>query len=70
MERVGAVVGAGPLIEPYYPKARQVAVRGSEWSACCGFIFSSNGFNLSDPVVEKTVYDSQAMRRFVGIEGG
>lgn len=27
-------------------------------------------FNLSDPAVEEVVYDSQAMRRFVGIDLG
>jgi IS5 family transposase len=32
--------------------------------------FLQQWFNLSDPAVEEALYDSQAMRRFVGIDLG
>jgi IS5 family transposase len=32
--------------------------------------FLQHWFNLSDPAVEEALYDSQAMRRFVGIDLG
>ena len=33
-------------------------------------LFSAAMFNLSDPAVEEALYDSLAMRRFVGIDLG
>jgi IS5 family transposase len=47
-----------------------MAVRRLEWSGCCAFYFLQHWFNLSDPVVEEALYDSLAMRRFVGIDLG
>jgi IS5 family transposase len=32
-------------------------------------LFLQQWFNLSDPAVEEALYDSAAMRRFVGIRG-
>ena len=32
--------------------------------------FLQHWFNLSDPAVEEALYDSQAMRRFVGVDLG
>ena len=42
-------------------------------SACNGMLrihFLQHWFNLSDPAVEEALYDSRAMRRFVGIDLG
>src|SRR5947207_15382474 len=47
-----------------------MAARRSGWSGCCASISCSRWFNLSDPAVEEALYDSLAMRRFVGIDLG
>jgi IS5 family transposase len=63
------VVGAGALIEPFYPKPGNgrppVGVE-----RMLRIYFLQHWFNLSDPAVEEALYDSQAMRRFVGIDLG
>jgi IS5 family transposase len=46
-----------------------MAGRRSGSSGCCASI-SCSRFNLSDPAVEEALYDSSAMRRFVGIDLG
>src|SRR6266446_9063876 len=57
------------LIEPHYPKAGNgrppVGVE-----RMLRIYFLQQWFNLSDPAVEEALYDSQAMRRFVGIDLG
>jgi len=57
------------LIEPHYPKAGngRPAV-GVE--RMLRIYFLQQWFNLSDPVVEETLYDSPVMRQFVGIDLG
>lgn len=53
------------VIEPYYPKDPWAAVAArSVWSGCCA------STSLSDSAVEVALYDSAAMRRFVGIDLG
>ena len=58
------------IIEPFYPKP-QGAGRppiGLEWMLRIHFL--QHWFNLSDPALEEALYDSRAMRRFVGIDLG
>ena len=55
------------LIEPFYPKPGNgrppVGVE-----RMLRIYFLQHWFNLSDPAAEEALYDSQAMRRFVGID--
>jgi IS5 family transposase len=58
-------------IEPFYPKARESGGRpavGLERMLRIHFL--QQWYALSDPAVEEALYDSQAMRRFVGIDLG
>ena len=69
MERVVPWPDLYSLIEPVYPKAgngRPPA--GLERMLRIHFL--QHWFNLSDPAVEEALYDSLAMRRFVGIDLG
>ena len=58
-----------PLIEPHYPKAgngrRLVGVELTPRGYC-----EKQWFNLSDPRLEDAVYDSPALRQFVGVDLG
>ncbi len=69
MERVVPWPALCALIEPYYPQPGNgrppVGVE-----RMLRLYFLQQWFNLSDPAVEEAVYDSQAMRRFVGIDLG
>jgi IS5 family transposase len=57
------------LIEPFYPKAGKGRPPiGLE--RMLRIYFLQHWFNLSDPAVEDALYDSQAMRRFAGIDLG
>jgi IS5 family transposase len=59
------------VLEPFYPKARSGAGRppvGLE--RMLRIYFLQQWFNLSDPAAEEALYDSLAMRRFVGIDLG
>src|SRR2546421_3137035 len=69
MERVVRWSALWGLIEPFYPKPGNgrppVGVE-----RMLRIYFLQHWFNLSDPAVEEALYDSQAMRRFVGIDLG
>ena len=69
MERVVPWSALCALIEPFYPKPGNgrppVGVE-----RMLRIYFLQQWFNLSDPAVEETLYDSSAMRRFVGIDLG
>ena len=69
MERVVPWPALCELIEPVYPKAgngrRPVGVE-----RMLRIYFLQQWFNLSDPAVEEALYDSLAMRNFVGIDLG
>src|SRR5438034_7350638 len=69
MERVVPWSALCSLIEPFYPKPGNgrppVGVE-----RMLRIYFLQHWFNLSDPAVEETLYDSLAMRRFVGIDLG
>jgi IS5 family transposase len=57
------------LIEPHYPKPGNGRPPvGVERMLRIDFL--QHWFNLSDPAVEEALYDSQAMRAFVGIDQG
>jgi hypothetical protein len=67
MERVVPWSALCALIEPFYPKPGNgrppVGVE-----RMLRIYFLQQWFNLSDPAVEEALYDSLAMRRFVGID--
>ena len=69
MERVVPWPALCALIEPFYPKPGNgrppVGVE-----RMLRIYFLQQWFNLSDPAVEEGLYDSLAMRRFVGIDLG
>ena len=57
------------LIEPHYPRAgRGRHPLGLE--KMLRLYFVQHWFNLSDPAAEDAVYDSESIRRFVGVELG
>ncbi len=71
MEQVVPWSALCALIEPVYPKGRERGGRppiGLE--RMLRIYFLQQWYDLSDPAVEEALYDSQAMRRFVGIDLG
>jgi len=69
MERVVPWPALCALIAPYYPKAGNGRPPiGME--RMLRIYFLQQWFNLSDPEVEEALYDSRAMRAFVGIDLG
>src|SRR5262252_6288713 len=69
MERVIPWSALCGLIEPVYPKPGNGRPPvGLE--RMLRIYFLQQWFNLSDPAVEEALYDSVAMRRFVGIDLG
>jgi IS5 family transposase len=69
MERVVPWPALCGLIEPFYPKAGngRPPVRVERMLR---IYFLQQWFNLSDPAMEEALYDSLAMRDFVGIDLG
>ena len=57
------------LIEPFYPKAGN-GRRPVGLGRMLRIYFLQQWFDLSDPGAEESLYDSHAMRRFVGIDLG
>jgi IS5 family transposase len=55
------------LIEPHYPKAGN-GTQPMPLERMLRVYFMQNWFNLSDPAAEDSLYDSESMRRFAGIE--
>jgi IS5 family transposase len=55
------------VIEPFYPKAEGAGRRPVGVARMLRIHFLPHWFNLSDPAVEEALYDSRAMRQFVGI---
>ena len=59
------------LIAPQYPKTGPTGGRPPmPLEVMLRLYFLQNCFALSDPMAEETLYDSEAMRRFAGIELG
>src|SRR4051812_48215574 len=57
------------LIAPYYPKAGN-GTQPIGLERMLRIYFLQQWFNLSDPAAEDALYDSESMRRFVGVELG
>jgi transposase, IS5 family len=57
------------LVEPRYPKAGQ-GRQPLGLEKMLRIYFLQQWFNLSDPQAEDAIYDSESMRRFVGVELG
>lgn len=57
------------LIEPHYPKAGE-GTQPYPMERMLRIYFLQQWFNLSDPAAEEAVYDSESMRRFVGVDLG
>lgn len=55
------------LIAPYYPKVGR-GRRPHELATMLRLYFVQQWFNLSDPAAEDALYDSESIRRFVGID--
>ena len=69
MERIVPWSALCALTEPFYPKPGNGRPSvGVE--RMLRIYFLQQWFNLSDPAVEEALYDSLAMRRFVGIDLG
>jgi len=58
------------LISPHYPQATGRGRPPMPLQRMLRIYFLQHWFNLSDPGAEEALYDSEAMRRFVGIELG
>ena len=58
------------VIEPFYPKAEGAGRPPIGIERMLRIHFLQHWFNLSDPAVEEALYDSRAMRTFVGIDLG
>ncbi len=57
-------------IKPYYPKPKGAGRRPVGIERMLRIHFLQHWFELSDPGAEEALYDSRAMRRFVGIDLG
>ncbi len=58
------------VIEPFYPKGEGPGRPPVGVERMLRIHFLQHWFSLSDPAVEEALYDSRAMRRFVGIDLG
>jgi len=58
------------VIEPFYPKPQGAGRRPIGIERMLRIHFLQHWFNLSDPAAEEALYDSRAMRNFVGIDLG
>jgi len=70
MERVVPWKRLVRLIEPHYPKGEGRGRPPIGIERMLRIYFLQHWFNLSDPGVEEALYDSNAMRQFVGIDLG
>jgi len=57
-------------IEPFYPRPEGAGRRPVGIDRMLRIYFLQHWFNLSDPAAEEALYDSRAMRQFVGIDLG
>lgn len=58
------------VIEPFYPKSEGVGRPALGLERMLRLHFVQHWFNLSDPAAEEAIYDSRAIREFVGIDLG
>src|SRR6202795_214361 len=69
MNQVVPWAGLLALVEPHYPKTGN-GRRPVGLEIMLRAYFVQQWFNLSDPGVEDALYDSPALRRFVGVDLG
>lgn len=62
--------GLVSAIEPFYPKPKGAGRRPIGIERMLRIYCLQHWFNLSDPAAEEAIYDSRAMRNFVGIDLG
>ena len=70
MDKVVPWQGLCGPVEPVYPKGEGPGRPPVGVERMLRIYFLQHWFNLSDPGVEEALYDSNAMRRFVGIDLG
>ncbi|WJW74364.1 IS5 family transposase [Thiohalobacter sp. IOR34] len=70
MDRIIPWAELSAVIEPFYPKGEGRGRPPVGVERMLRIHFLQHWFNLSDPAVEEALYDSRAMRRFVGIDLG
>ena len=71
MDRIIPWTELAAVIEPVYPKVSEQGGRPPiPLERMLRIYFLQLWFNLSDPAVEEALYDSVAMRSFVGIRSG
>ena len=70
MERIIPWKALTEAIEPYYPKPEGAGRRPVGIERMLRIHFLQHWFDLSDPGAEEALYDSRAMRTFVGIDLG
>ena len=70
MDKIIPWEGLCEVIEPFYPEPEGAGRRPVGLERMLRIHFLQHWFNLSDPAVEEALYDSRAMRRFVGIDLG
>jgi len=70
MDKIVPWAGLCEVIEPFYPKPEGAGRPPIGLERMLRIHFLQHWFNLSDPAVEESLYDSRAMRRFVGIDLG
>ena len=71
MDRIVPWAELRQVIEPHYPKVSELGGRPAvPLERMLRVYLLQLWFNLSDPAVEETLYDSQAMREFAGIDLG
>ena len=70
MEKIIPWAELAAAIEPFYPKPKGAGRRPVGVERMLRIHFLQHWFNLSDPAAEEALYDSRAMRRFVGIDLG
>ncbi len=73
LEEMNAVIPWRELVEavePYYPQPQGAGRRPVGIERMLRIHFLQQWFSLSDPGVEEALYDSRAMREFVGVDLG
>ncbi len=70
MDRIIPWKALSKVIKPYYPKPKGAGRRPIGIQRMLRIHFLQHWFELSDPGVEEALYDSRAMRQFVGIDLG
>lgn len=70
MDRIIPWKALSKVIKPYYPKPKGAGRRPIGIQRMLRIHFLQHWFDLSDPGAEEALYDSRAMRQFVGIDLG